>query len=50
MTDTYTPPVVDDAEWVDWLVTFNDRARDFIGEFGPRPSSWCNFGCGSGPS
>ncbi|MBY5660931.1 DUF5677 domain-containing protein [Rhizobium leguminosarum] len=33
MTDTYSPPAIEDADWVDWLVIFNDRARDFIGEF-----------------
>ncbi|MDP9813332.1 hypothetical protein J2W42_006205 [Rhizobium tibeticum] len=33
MTDTYSAPAIEDADWVDWLVIFNDRARDFIGEF-----------------
>ncbi|GGD11082.1 hypothetical protein [Aureimonas glaciei] len=33
MTDTYNPSAIEDADWVDWLVIFNDRARNFIGEF-----------------
>ncbi|PRA82543.1 hypothetical protein CQ054_19730 [Ochrobactrum sp. MYb29] len=33
MTDTYTPPATEDADWVEWLIIFNDRARNFIGEF-----------------
>ena len=33
MSETYTPPAIEEADWVDWLIIFNDRARDFIGEF-----------------
>lgn len=33
MSDTYTPPAIEDADWVDWLLIFNDRAHNFIGEF-----------------
>ncbi|MGR9229379.1 DUF5677 domain-containing protein [Rhizobium leguminosarum] len=32
MSDTYTPPAIEDANWYDWLAILNDRARDFIGE------------------
>lgn len=37
MSETYTPSAIEDADWYDWLVIFNDRARDFIGEVALEP-------------
>ncbi|WP_155246254.1 MULTISPECIES: DUF5677 domain-containing protein [Agrobacterium] len=37
MSETYTPSAIEDADWYDWLVIFNDRARDFIGEIALDP-------------
>lgn len=37
MSGNYTPPAIQDADWYDWLVIFNNRARDFIGEVALEP-------------